>query len=514
MVGRISGWFGLHPYLEHFGGLVYRMGSHCVPVHCHRCVSSSIRFLAVRANISISIKIRLHKCRRISTQMGKGSGLFGYGSFPSVRFGFFLVSCTISHGSLLSIIVIGWLQVSPKCDFDRVSSALDKANKIAYIATSDPDTPLLVLNQTEERAFMLESYRPGSVHRDEESSAPVFNYARFFPWVHAVEQVAEAYHMASENALVHRPVNGSREWVVGAPAEVKKANRRGILEDVERYCRVGPDGRSPRQYDAEDGMIECYTPPGTPQFPVPMIEILPVSMESIRSNSSIQPGHKRVAPAAKTSPWGREVWTRVIMASLLALFLQWGTAGASIMVVVSPCLTVHASAMIKLLIAKLHQWFTPTIGLGTPFEYSPSALLSLTSVALPLPGCRSGAYILYALASTVIWAIMLLSSILAHYAHLPRPHSHHLQLRYVVNTAAARLSVALRRLGKLLAILNALWIVVTCLFQFSSFFDRCWCDSSVLGLGPRKAYDVLVLTDADIKPMTAAWIGGKNTVLR
>lgn len=103
---------------------------------------------------------------------------------------------------------------------------------------------------------------------------------------------------------------------------------------------------------------------------------------------------------------------------------------------------------------------------------------------------------------------MLVSSILAQYAHFPHAHSHHPQLRIVVNHTAARLSVALRRLGKLAATLNAMWIVVACLFQFSSFFDRCWCDSSVLGLG-KTAYDVLLLTDADLGPLRGAWIGGE-----
>lgn len=102
---------------------------------------------------------------------------------------------------------------------------------------------------------------------------------------------------------------------------------------------------------------------------------------------------------------------------------------------------------------------------------------------------------------------MLLSSIFAHYSHLQHPNSHHLQLRVVVDETAARLSVALRRIGKFVATLNAIWIVVMCLFQFSSFFDRCYCDSSVLGLGKRAFY-TLSLTEDDIPVLRGAWIGG------
>ncbi|KZP03909.1 hypothetical protein FIBSPDRAFT_968581, partial [Athelia psychrophila] len=32
-------------------------------------------------------------------------------------------------------IVVGWLQISPKCDMDRVEEAMEEANKIAYVAS-------------------------------------------------------------------------------------------------------------------------------------------------------------------------------------------------------------------------------------------------------------------------------------------------------------------------------------------------------------------------------------------
>jgi hypothetical protein len=34
--------------------------------------------------------------------------------------------------------------------------------------------------------------------------------------------------------------------------------------------------------------------------------------------------------ATPRSPWGHAVWPRLILASLFALFLQWGTVGAAI----------------------------------------------------------------------------------------------------------------------------------------------------------------------------------------
>ena len=72
---------------------------------------------------------------------------------------------------------------------------------------------------------------------------------------------------------------------------------------------------------------------------------------------------------------------------------------------------------------------------------------------------------------------------------------------------ARQLSIFLRSLGKLLAALNALGIIFTGLLQFGSFYDRCYCNSSVLGLG-KNAYNVITLVPGDVGGLHAAWIGG------
>ena len=105
---------------------------------------------------------------------------------------------------------------------------------------------------------------------------------------------------------------------------------------------------------------------------------------------------------------------------------------------------------------------------------------------------------MYALVSTLVWAILVTSSFLAHYCaapHIP-PES--------VNRARS-LSVFLRRLGKTLAALNAFWIVAICVLQFGSFFSRCFCSSSVLELGWRKAFASFVFTDHDLAVLWSAW---------
>ncbi|KAF7314373.1 hypothetical protein MKEN_00910000 [Mycena kentingensis (nom. inval.)] len=164
-------------------------------------------------------------------------------------------------------------------------------------------------------------------------------------------------------------------------------------------------------------------------------------------------------PYVRRSHWGFGVFTLFVIASLAAFALQWATSGASILIV----------------------FFTPTVGLG----------------------CRSFAYTLYAGTATFVWMLLVLSSFLAHYATAyPRgtpPRSPHIVARHV--------AITLRRVAKLLATLNAGFIIVTFFAQFANRFDSCYCNADVLGLRKR-AHIVMVLLGPDIARMKAAWVGG------
>ncbi|KAJ7239838.1 hypothetical protein C8J57DRAFT_1245655 [Mycena rebaudengoi] len=141
--------------------------------------------------------------------------------------------------------------------------------------------------------------------------------------------------------------------------------------------------------------------------------------------------------------------SRVCTSSLAALCLTWGTVGAAIVV----------------------NWFTPTQGLG----------------------CRSGIWFIYASSSTLVWLMLVTSSILSHYATLS---STELETRnlHLVSLIFTQL---LRRFGKILAYLNSLWIVMTVMFEFAGLYNTCWCNSNVFNLGSR-AYTVFIITSDDI----------------
>ena len=119
-------------------------------------------------------------------------------------------------------------------------------------------------------------------------------------------------------------------------------------------------------------------------------------------------------------------------------------------------------------------------------------------------GCRSASYLLYAVLSTVVWMLLLTSSILTHYC----ARGHDGQIIYHWSRIVARsLSITFRRLGKVIAGFNTVLIVLACVFQFGNFFDRCYCNSSVFSLRD-KAYNVIALVPDDISALRTAWLGG------
>ncbi|KAJ4490526.1 hypothetical protein J3R30DRAFT_95316 [Lentinula aciculospora] len=305
-------------------------------------------------------------------------------------------------------IVVAWLQISPKCDSIRVADALRRANSIAYVATPTGTRRRAASVSNHYAIFLRED--DSSLHNDERCTSPIYNYARLFSWTAAVEEISGYFHEATRRSHLFQPVASEVEWLPNDRNGVMRdENRIGTSFEVIAYCL----SFFPRRYQ-----------------------------------------------------WGSGVWGRIIVASALALILQWGTAGAAIFVV----------------------WETPTRGLG----------------------CRSGSYLIYASLSTIVWALLLLSSVLSRYSTFeyqsrdPRETQKH----RIRASFAGTMSVFIRRLGKIIAAANAVWILATCIFQFSAFFDRCYCDSSALGLGAAKAFNVIQFNPEDLDPMRSAWIGG------
>ncbi|KAF8996102.1 hypothetical protein BDQ17DRAFT_1250080 [Cyathus striatus] len=310
-------------------------------------------------------------------------------------------------------IVIGWLQISPQCDSIRLRIAMKRANRIAYVVEDSTGDIVPATAVSGDRAIYLDFSNWDTLRVDEQSTAPIYNYARFLPWIQAVEKVSNAYSAASRNAQRHKPVQPLATWVEAKRGQpVHRENRMGgSSTEISQYCGVFP------------------TEEDTPR-----------------------------------RMWGgsQHAFLRMLVASGLALMLQWGTTGAAVVAA----------------------WFTPTRGLG----------------------CRSSSYLVYGILSTIVWFLLVVSSILSHYATIELMDGNK-RRRISRGTVASTLAILLRRAGKFTALINAIWIVVSCTFQFTNFYDTCYCNSNVLGLRSH-AYNVISLTKDDLSEMRFAWSGG------
>ncbi|KAG6810343.1 hypothetical protein H0H92_012349 [Tricholoma furcatifolium] len=187
----------------------------------------------------------------------------------------------------LVAVVTGWLLISPQCDARHLRAAMEEANKIAYVATPSHG-PVLASSQPSSRyAISLEQDDGDSLFYDERCPVPIYNYARFLSWDHAVEEVFAMFHTAGERAGGHRSVDPGIPWVTDAqhPDGISATNRTGTQAQVEDYFQV--------------------------------------------ATSSQQP-----SPARRTmQAWWIDVFLRILLASGAALFLQWSTTGAAFLIV-------------------------------------------------------------------------------------------------------------------------------------------------------------------------------------
>ena len=207
-------------------------------------------------------------------------------------------------------IVVGWLQMSPNCDSVQLHQAMNRANEIAHVAGDTPDDePSRVSETATQYAISFTPDTGDPLHGDEGCTVPIYNYVRFLAWVQAVETVANAFHAASANAEERRAVHGG-EWVTEKRSNARSPfqNRMGTKAQVEEYC-------------------------------------------TFRGESEASP--------IRISAWPPHVRSRMFLAALLALSLQWGTTGAGVVA----------------------QWFTPTTGKYINISYPPVSVLTVVEVS-------------------------------------------------------------------------------------------------------------------------------------
>lgn len=341
-------------------------------------------------------------------------------------------------------LIVGWLHVGCEPEPNHLRECMEAANLIAWVATNRRDHPVPAESYG-DRALAIEFIKADEVpstSTDELKTIPVFNYSRAFIWSQNAEWVLALVKNANSNAEQKIPVGsledgGHSVWVKGDGGNMANDNRIGTDVQVTKYC------------------TNAFLPlePDTPGMS---------SLSNSRNPSTadpLLPFHEPQLGARNPSRWATGIWKRVTLATVLALGLQWGTAGAAVII---------------------HYWKRP-VGLG----------------------CRALSFLLYGVAGTTSLFLFLASSILAHISR-PQPGQPYSWSQSPTLLDAG--AILCRRLGKVVAVLSAVGILMVCLFQATGAFNTCFCASTTFDKGRNQV--VFRAVNSVLEPgISGVWVG-------
>lgn len=160
-------------------------------------------------------------------------------------------------------------------------------------------------------------------------------------------------------------------------------------------------------------------------------------------------------------------------------------------------------------------------------------------------GCRSGSHLIYGILATFSWVLLACSSLLSHatslryqeiYAgtthsrtndpedpiivqellsrHDAFTHSSTLDINLTKHnpskshTTLKILTITTRLLGKSIAVINACWIVIAAIFEYTGVFSSCWCATNSTVRGNR-GWVLLFATEESLRDVAKGyWVSG------
>jgi hypothetical protein len=349
-------------------------------------------------------------------------------------------------------LILGWLHIGCEPEPSHLRNSLAAANQNAWVATKRRDYPTRMRSPkaiefakphcVDAKANSVDAETDGVdlARNDELKPVPVFNYSRAFITPMIADVVLRLMRVAAANRKKEIPVRyalgkGVPVWIEGEEGKVSPMNRVGTAAEVFEYCTKV---LQPPKWDTGSITPPDIQPPETTD-----------TAELLFDDNLVTP-----------SRWAPGVWTRVVIASLLALGLQWGTAGAAVFI----------------------HYITPPPGLG----------------------CRAFSFLMYGLAGTLSFFLFLTSSILA---HMSRPLPGQVPTRSWSRTCQNTGAITCRWLGKCVAIVSAIGITLVCFFQVTGLFNNCYCSSTTFDKGRRS----VVFTGINYVPDISLiwhWISG------
>ena len=357
----------------------------------------------------------------------------------------------IGYGTVTSLayllpLMIGWLHVGSEPERNHLRDSLKEANKMAVFATDEGTEPVSAENlvgQSKQAIEVMTLLDVSSARRDESKTNPIFNYSRIFVWSQLAEVVFTSARSAATRMERGPPVRDPPS-TDGPETNAATEGKHWTASNVIRCCETA-------------GVPIDVFFQGAP-YPLIPLSLKPAKPHDITAGLSLFFGPYR--GIKEPSSWAAGVWKRVALAAGIALGLQWGTTGAGI-----------------LIYYKMHP-----VGLG----------------------CRTTSLLVYGISGTVSFFLLLTSSALAHLSR-PRPG---MEDQYSILRSLQEVGATLSRwLGKALAMISGLGILVISLIQPLGVFNNCWCSTRTFDR-PEDFVEFMTGNFASDWGVFKVWIGG------
>ena len=371
-------------------------------------------------------------------------------------------------------LVVGWLHVGSQPDADHLRNALDDAHDVAYVATTAEPVLAARVPGRSARAIGPSTKHIDHVNADEKKTAPIFNYSRVFIWSQNAEHIFGLYENAASKADRRITVQKGGKWMSNDDGTIVAHDRIGNEAEVVHYCMEEPEVSVDLNPAYNSPQPPTPLTPSSPFPPSPDPPTMAYLTAGTHGNSNAFAHRRSPSTSSKydeeaTSAevravpekpiFATEVFQRVVFAAVLALSLQWGTAGASIL--------IHLN--------------TPPKGMG----------------------CRALTFTVYGAAGSLAFLLLLFSSMLSHLARRQSAR----QKRSGSRTLIGYIAVLMRWSGKTIAIINGFGILLSCTMQFAGVYDNCFCSSTIFGGDPN---GLVSFIEEDVKgsEVYRYWIGG------
>jgi len=296
-----------------------------------------------------------------------------------------------------------------------------------------------------------------SIEGDEQQRGPIYNYARLFTFRQVGDTVAKGVWATIDNVKRAEPCRASNSSATSST----QGSQSTVNAAVSRT--------------ASTGRLQTTWTDGPVTDNICGDEITTANYSGLLNSPVAYP---------PWSPARTDVWWTMGGAILAAICVQWGTTGSSLLIA----------------------YLTLTIGIG----------------------CRSASYLAYGVLGTFSWICLVTSMLLSHEAMLRyqkhqerRPdtdfrHNDNDPGHYKrpwVHTMICAAAVITRYVGKLAAVINAFWLIISSLLEFIGVYDNCFCMGDAIGLGDKGWVLLFKNGPSLVGEARGPWIGGLTLTL-